>query len=114
MKYLLTCMLLAGIAGAAVPRTPNLPREKPLPVETVRGYIVGEFQIWGQWQHAAKVFDLVDDKVFRSRNDKLAYLDRATYLELERNDGQAVELKVLRASREANEWLVVLSVKVIE
>ena len=98
--------------GHGLPRD-LLVRDAAPPTEIVRGYVVGEFNLWGQWNNQAKVFDLVDDVVVRTRTYKLAFASEAMYREAERNDGMAVEIRAVRAGREDNEWYVVISMEVL-
>jgi hypothetical protein len=110
--YGATALLPGHAAPGDLPRELWL-RDRGPPVETLRGYLVGEFNIWGQWNNQPKVFDLVDDVVARRRMHKLAFPDDKTYRECERVDGMAVEMRAIRAKREDNEWYVVVSVEVL-
>jgi len=117
MNQLFRWIAVAASAMALVPGH-VLPREALVrgggpPTETVRGYIVGEFNVWGQWNNQTKVFDLVDDRVVRTRTYKLAFASDAMYREVERNDGMAVEIRAVRAHREDNEWFLVISLEVL-
>jgi hypothetical protein len=115
MKTPISSIVIAAAAvlpGHSVPRELLSPDYGP-PTETVRGYLVGEFNIWGQWNNQRKVFDLVDDLVLPTHTHKLAFASEEAYRECERNDGMAVEIRAVRAWREDNEWYVVLSLEVL-
>lgn len=110
---LLSALVVAGLASAATPGAPQLPREQQLPTETLRGYVSGEFNIWGQWNNQPKVFDLADDMVARRRTWKLALPSHEMYREVERVDGMAVQITAIPAKREDAVWYVVLSLEVL-
>jgi hypothetical protein len=108
----IVALTTALLPGHGLPLELLSPDRGP-PTETVRGYLVGEFNLWGQWNNQTKVFDLVDDVVVRRRTYKLAFASEAMYREAERQDGMAVEIRAVRAEREDNEWYVVLSLEVL-
>jgi hypothetical protein len=90
-----------------------LPKPKPLPIDTVYGFIEPDFNVWGAIA-GSKRFFLYDDLVFYRNRRCLAYPNRDVYLELERLSGMPVEMKVIRAVHDGEVFYVVLEVNFLE
>lgn len=100
-------------ALAATPKTEPLPREVKVEFVSARGIIVADFNKFMQWDNQPKQFYLAESLEPMKLTELLAYTSKATYLELERLDGNYVEVRGIRAKRDRDEWFVVLAVEVM-
>jgi hypothetical protein len=100
--------VLLACLFAAVPRTVELPRDKPLPTETKRGFIQPIVDGW------TKTFVLASEPSANWGGYPLSFTTKEMYGAFERNEGMLAEVELIRASRGHEECFVVVSFKVLE
>lgn len=115
----IACILLAAflaalpvLALATVQEVPRIEKPSPWKRQHRTGLVEAEFDKWGQWNNAPKVFRLAVTEP-RERIP-LATADVGTYRELERLSGWLVRVTLVEAQHGNAIWYLVERIEAVE